>query len=94
MFIWVIFCRTGKMAVLCPISRICYCRDLRAFCVNFLSSKCRSRKSFDKYHVCQQFFGGVEEYIFKKDMISGYGGAAKEDIFAILDLCKRSTRIQ
>ena len=31
---------------------ICYCRDLRIFCVNLLSSKCRSRKSFDKYHVC------------------------------------------
>ena len=32
-------------------SRICYCRDLRVFCVTFLSSKLRSRKSFDKYHV-------------------------------------------
>ena len=33
-------------------SRICFCHDLRAFCVNFVTSKHRSRKSFDKYHVC------------------------------------------
>ena len=33
-------------------SQIRYCRNSCAFRVNFLLSKCRSHKSFDKYHVC------------------------------------------
>ena len=41
-----------NLSIYAVLSRIRYCRDLRAFCVNFLTLKCRSRKSFDKYHVC------------------------------------------
>ena len=41
-----------NLSIYAVLSRIRYCRDLRVFCVNLLSSKCRSRKSFDKYHVC------------------------------------------
>ena len=40
-----------NLSIYAVLSRIRYCRDLRVFCVNLLSSKCRSRKSFDKYHV-------------------------------------------
>ena len=35
----------------CFLANSVYCCDLRVFCVIFLSSKHRSRKSFDKYHV-------------------------------------------
>ena len=35
------------------LSRICFCRDLRFFCVNFWGQKLRLRKFFDKYDVCQ-----------------------------------------
>ena len=41
-----------NLCIYAVFSRIWYCRDLRVFCVNFVTSKRRSRKSFDKYHVC------------------------------------------
>ena len=34
------------------LSRIRFCRDLRFFCVNFKGPNLRSRKFFDKYHLC------------------------------------------
>ena len=34
------------------LSRIRFCRDLRFFCVNVKGPNLRSRKFFDKYHLC------------------------------------------
>jgi len=51
-------------------SRIRYCRDLRVFCVNFVTSRRWSRKSFDKYHVCTKALFAVVDIQFPSTHLS------------------------